>query len=206
MANVAKQDTGKSRRNELGFFSAYLFDRITYAHEFGLADRIPANPTELLVIGEALTYEQIEAAHSLPDALSSERISDERLSALRAKYAGKLASLGTYERGDLAQDAFAQGYPTFRWNFPWQGRVFVGCPDGITKDSVYEFKSTEKARYKAERLKQATAQANIYGLFFRRANKRIQVYCWEDGKIDTVDDRVDTDAAEAHLMRFCEKL
>ncbi|MCI0665861.1 MAG: hypothetical protein L0220_32800 [Acidobacteria bacterium] len=30
MANVAKQDVGKSRRNESGFFGAYLFDRITY--------------------------------------------------------------------------------------------------------------------------------------------------------------------------------
>src|SRR5262245_8982252 len=108
MANVAKQDVGKSRRNEPSFFGAYLFDRITYAHRFGLADKIPVNPKEILVIGEPLTYEQIEAAHSLPDTLSSEQISDKRLLELRAKYTSKLASLGVYERGDLAQDIFAQ--------------------------------------------------------------------------------------------------
>ncbi|MCI0388517.1 MAG: hypothetical protein MOB07_07095 [Acidobacteria bacterium] len=206
MANVAKQDSGKSHRNEAEFFEAYLVDRITYAHRFGLADGAPDNLAELLVIGETLTYEQVKAAHSLPGSLTNERLSDERLLALRARYAGRLASLETYERGNLAQSIFAEEYPSFRWNFPWEGRVFVGHPDGITKDSVYEFKSTEKARYKAERARQATAQSDIYGLFFRRANRRVQVYCWEDGKLDSVDGRVDTDAAKAHLRKLCTRL
>ena len=71
---------------------------------------------------------------------------------------------------------------------------------------LYEFKSTEKARYKVERARQATAQADIYGLFFRRANKRVQVYCWEDGKLDSGDGRVDKDAANAYLRKLCARL
>jgi hypothetical protein len=35
MANVAKQDSGKSHRNEAEFFEAYLVDRATYAHRLG---------------------------------------------------------------------------------------------------------------------------------------------------------------------------
>jgi hypothetical protein len=206
VANVAKQDAGKARRNEPEFFGYYLSFRRDYARKFGLVDKMPANPTELLLVGEAITYEQVEAANPLSDMLSSERLSDEWLADRRAKYIGKLPSLQTYDQGNLAHDVFAEEYTTIKWCFPWEGRVFIALPDGLTTDSVYEFKSTTKALYKREREKQATAQADIYGLFFRRANKRVQVYCWEDGQLTSIDSPVDTNAAATHLSEFCAKL
>jgi hypothetical protein len=206
IANVAKRDAAKARRNELEFFSDYLSSRKSYARKFGLVDALPANPAEILLVGETITYEQVEAANPLPDTLSSERLSEERLSSLRERYISKAMSLESYDQGNLAHDVFAEEYPSIKWYFPWEGRVFIALPDGLTKDSVYEFKSTTKVLYKTDRAKQATAQSDIYGLFFQRANKRVQVYCWEDGELTSVDSPVDTSAAITRLRGFCARL
>jgi hypothetical protein len=198
--------TDKARSNELGFFNQYLQLRIGYARDFGLVDTLPTNPAEVLLVGEEITYEQVAATHSLPDSLANERLSEERLSALRAKHIDRLPSLDSFAQGELAEDVFAEKYPSFKWYFPWEYRIAIGVPDGLTKDAVYEIKSTTNSRWKTERSKQATAQADIYGLFFRRANKRVQVYCWEDGQLTSVDSPVDTDAAITHLKKFCANL
>lgn len=206
IANVAKQDAAKARRNEPEFFRYYLSFRRDYARKFGLVDVMPTSPAEILLVGEEITYEQVEAANPLPDTLSSERLSEERLLTLRDKSIGRAMSLSSLDQGNLAHSVFAQEYPAIKWFFPWEGRVFIGFPDGLTKDSIYEFKSTMEVHYKTQRAKQATAQADIYGLFFRRANKRVQVFCWKDAELTTVDSPVETNAATAHLSGFCAKL
>ena len=206
VANVAKRDASKARRNEPEFFGYYLSFRKFYPRKFGLVDALPTNQSELLLVGETITHEQVEAANSLPDTLSNERLSEERLSSLREKYIGRAMSLESYDQGNLAHDVFSEEYPSIKWYFPREGRVFIALPDGLTKDSVYEFKSTTKARYKVERAKQATVQADIYGLFFRRVNKRVQVYRWEDGELRSIDSPVDTNAAATHLSGFCARL
>jgi hypothetical protein len=198
--------TNKARNNELGFFNEYRGLRIDYARRFGLVDVLPTNPTEYLLVGEEITYEQVEAANPLPDTLNSERLSEEGVLTLRDKHIGRARSLTSFAQGDLAYEVFAEEYSAFKWYFPWEGRVVIGVPDGLTKDSVYEFKSTMKPLYKQERAKQAIAQADIYGLFFRRANRRVQGFCWEDATLSTVDSPVDTNTAATHLSGFCARL
>lgn len=121
MANVAKQDATKARRNELEFFGYYLSYRKSYARKFGLVDEIPTSPAELLLVGETITYEQVEAENPLPDTLSSERLSEERLSALRDRHNSRARSLPSYAQGDLAEQVFAEEHPTIKWYFPWGG-------------------------------------------------------------------------------------
>jgi hypothetical protein len=48
----------------------------------------------------------------------------------------------------------------------------------------------------------ATAQANLYGLFFDRPGKRVQLYVVEEDATQTWDLAVDRDAAEAALQEF----
>src|SRR5205823_11974501 len=79
-------------------------------------------------------------------------------------------------RGQLLQADRAERHPTIRWNFSWGPYVLVGVPDGLTDAFVYEFKTT-RSDYLGRLLKPvATAQADLYGRFFRRPVKRVQTY------------------------------
>jgi hypothetical protein len=50
----------KSKQSELGFFAAYLEDRITYSLLTGRISKIPRKRPELLEIGDDLTLGEIE--------------------------------------------------------------------------------------------------------------------------------------------------
>jgi len=66
MANVAQyywcamQAVLKSRKNEPGFFAAYLGDRIQYARDLGLVDRLPESDEALLSVGDEITLSDVE--------------------------------------------------------------------------------------------------------------------------------------------------
>lgn len=93
-------------------------------------------------------------------------------------------------------------YPTIRWNFKWDKYVVLSIPDGITEEFVYEFKTV---RYKFLSLFEkpvALTQADLYGYFFKRKNKRVQIYICEDNEIQTFDEPVDTENAEETLHKF----
>jgi len=49
-----------SKKEELGFFGAYLEDRISYAFELNLASNLPTSIDELLEIGENIELKDIE--------------------------------------------------------------------------------------------------------------------------------------------------
>src|SRR5438552_14475906 len=66
MSNVAnhwwctQQAVFKNRANEIGFFSAYLHDRIVHAHRLGLIDKLPRSNEALLTIGDEITLADVE--------------------------------------------------------------------------------------------------------------------------------------------------
>lgn len=76
----------------------------------------------------------------------------------------------------------------------------VGVPDGLTEEFVYEFKTT-KNRFLYGFIKPvAFAQADLYGLFFQRLKKRIQIYVMEDESMETFEEKVDVSTAENTLQ------
>ena len=88
-------------------------------------------------------------------------------------------------RGVVGEDAYAEKYPSIRWNFNFGKYIMVGTPDGITDDFVYEFKTT-KNKYLERFIKPvAETQADLYGHFFGRGEKRVQIREYESGKIFT---------------------
>ena len=91
---------------------------------------------------------------------------------------------------------------TIRWNFPWRSRVVVGVPDGITDRFVYEFKATKNKYIALFRKPVALVQADLYGMFFRRPEKRVQIHIFESGETLTWQEHVDVKAAEAVLQKF----
>ncbi|RLI44743.1 hypothetical protein DRO64_03535 [Candidatus Bathyarchaeota archaeon] len=217
MANVANyywcamKSLLKSKKMELEFFGAYLKDRINYSFRLKGSslmpdmDELPRSPDELLNIGNEINLGDIEK-------LLKERA--KMLELMKANivgisfvdlYAGKklpFESRSPKRRGETLEIIKAERYPTIRWNFNWENYVVVGEPDGITDNFVYEFKST-KNRFLMNFVKPvALTQADLYGYFFKRNRKRVQIYIMENDMTETFEEKVDKFHAIETLRRF----
>ncbi|MEM0203674.1 MAG: hypothetical protein QXO16_07490 [Archaeoglobaceae archaeon] len=82
--------------------------------------------------------------------------------------------------------------------------LVLGEPDGITDEFVYEFKSTRNRFLMREIRPIAFTQANLYGYFFRRAKKRVQIYVREEERVETWENEVNVGGAQKVLKRFKE--
>jgi len=236
MANIAgyywcaMQAVFKSKTNELGFFSAYLYDRIWYSHQLGFIDKLPNSRKALLDIGTEIAFDDVEKllrekAERLqgvsvtfeateftdeygecimlinPDLPLEQRVGYE----MEAK--GKGIRIGDPEkfpklRGKFLETERAERYPTIRWNFEWGKYVIVGVPDGITKKFVYEFKTTRNRFLMGFMKPVALTQADIYGYFFMRDKKRVQIHIVEEGTSETWESKVDGTKAEKVFKDF----
>jgi hypothetical protein len=105
-------------------------------------------------------------------------------------------------RGEIYQASRAEKYPTIQWHFPW-GRYSVGgVPDGLTEDFTYEYKTTRNRFLLSFMKPVACAQADLYGYFFRRPKKRVQIHIVEENATQTWEKPVDAANAEATLSAF----
>ena len=221
----------KNREMELTFFSSYLYDRIFYSFQLGLINELPQSLENTLEIGDEIDISAIEQLLSkrnsgenlVTGTLSAIETTDENGDRIimvsptlsneefdfweqQAKDRGiRIVSLDEAPpliRGEIAQNSYAKRYPTIRWNFVWDKYVVVGMPDGITSEFVYEFKSTRN-RFLMKFLKPvAFTQADLYGYFFKRSKKLVQIFVIEDGKTETWDTMVDTKRAVDTLIKF----
>jgi CRISPR/Cas system-associated exonuclease Cas4 (RecB family) len=107
-------------------------------------------------------------------------------------------------RGEFLQQTKAEKYPTVRWNFEWKKYITVGVPDGITERFVYEFKTTRNRFLASFEKPVAITQADLYGYFFRRKNKRVQIYIVKEDKVETYEEKTDTSRAETVLTNFAK--
>ena len=199
MSNVASQiwcsmkAVLKTHSEELKFFEAYLYDRLRYANKLVMIKTLPRKLEKLLTIGEEITYEQIEALEATEPFIKKKNDS------LRDQ---QIAKMDWRRRGLFFEERYAEQHPQFRWHFPWEDFIILGLPDGIREDFVYEFKSTKNARYVKERMEEASIQADLYGLFFRRAKKRVQVYCLETDRTESSETNVNKERANQYIRNF----
>jgi CRISPR/Cas system-associated exonuclease Cas4 (RecB family) len=99
----------------------------------------------------------------------------------------------------VREETTGEIYPTIRWNFKWHDYVIIGVPDGITKDFIYEYKRSTLSPYQ---LVVASTQADLYGYFFKRKRKRVQVYVKQHNYLKTYDEPVDEERALDALTKF----
>lgn len=182
----------KSINGELDFFSAYFIDRINYSKNLGLIKKLPEEKEKWLCIGEEITLEDIN------------RLLEDRkkyiIECIDERDAGK--EKDKFIRGEILEHQLAEKYPRIRWNFKWNNYVIVGAPDGITDDFVYEFKTTTTSFMLHYIRPVAKTQADLYGYFFNRKNKRIQIHILEENKIETIYEEVDIERAIKTLKFF----
>ena len=222
-----------SRINEIDFFSSYLEDRITYSFDLGLISHKPRNPEQLLDIGNDIKFNHIEKllkreakdtagltvtkiSYTFYDengkeimvvnpALMEEESVQHEIE--EAKKRGvRIANIEEFPkiRGELLESVFAEQYPTIRWNFNWNDYVVIGVPDGITDTFVYEFKTT-KSKFLEYFIKPvAFAQADLYGYFFKRKTKRVQILIVEENKKETWEENVNEANAIKTLNSFAK--
>jgi CRISPR/Cas system-associated exonuclease Cas4 (RecB family) len=190
----------RARESEKMYFGAYLSDRLSYANELGLLESWPQSAAELLQAGYSITFDQIEelerrhyGTHALPDERAE-------VFPLEIEIEGQNVDYST--RGDVFEYLCAEKYHQFRWNFPYGQHVFLGVPDGITSDFVYEFKSGSKARFRPERTTEAVVQADLYGYFYKKRMKRVGVYTEDDRRIASHNSPVDEGNAIKYLRNF----
>jgi len=220
----------KNRQMEPAFFASYLHDRIVYSFRLGLIDELPKSHERLLDIGgniglsdvERLLKERAQKTDKQGIVLAIETVdkngsrvmvvnpdlSQEEVEFFEHRAGGKGTRIASLEevpptiRGQFIDRMKAERYPTIRWNYAWDKYVVVGVPDGITSEFVYEFKST-RARFLMHYLKPvALTQADLYGYFFRRGKKRVQIYIVEEDVTETWDADVDVNRAEDVLAKF----
>ena len=211
----AMQSLFKSRREEADFFGAYLQDRLRYSLELGRIEKLPETQADWLDIGNDITLGDIERLLKSPfrQSLASgpRYVEIEKDGITTLVYADDLSpdelkSLPKIKdpklRGEQLEKAKAERYPSIRWNFAWEKYVVVGIPDGITDRFVYEYKTTRNLGLLRYMKPVAHNQADLYGFFFKRDEKRIQVYIIDKNKTETWQDRVNKKQAETILEKF----
>jgi len=234
MANIAEyywcamKSLLESKKEELGFFRAYLYDRLSYSYDLGLIKKISKRGKDILEIGNKINFDDIEklledkAKNKSEILILSEIKIDQNGNKLilintdttpeerifieeEAKSKGiRIADLEEFPliRGEFLETSKAEKYASIRWNFSWENYVLIGVPDGITNNFVYEFKTTRKKYFIRFVGPVARTQADLYGFFFKRRKKRVQIYCIEEKYIDTIENDVDTNRVLEVLANF----
>lgn len=185
----------KSAASELDFFASYLEDRMRYAIALGRVTPPVPPSSAILDIGADIDLSAVEALFA-----ESIRSVGNRRAPARQAVSTKILKYGTPE--DLEVE-YAENLPRFRWSFPWRRFVLVGIPDGITTELVYEFKAAENAYFYSIAARPiGNTQADLYGVFFQRSQKKLDVLIREAGQIETLVSSVDEARAYATLERF----
>lgn len=227
----AMQAVLKSRANELLFFASYLYDRISYSHRLGLISKLPGTKEALLDIGTKITFDDVQKLLR-EKATRGEHISFEYAAAKQLDKHSKLVMVINPDlpleqrlcfeaeakaegvrianpeefpilRGEFLHTTKAEHYPTIGWNFRWERYAVGGVPDGITDTFVYEFKTCRNKYLMDYFIKPvALTQADLYGYFFKRSKKRVQMYAAAEDYIQTWETKVDEGKVETVLKNF----
>lgn len=189
MANLSKyywcawQYFLKAKREEVNFFDSYFMDRLRYSMELGLIKKPPTKLKDILKIGDKIKYSDVKK-------LLNKRIREFEPPKKNDPLIENSKEFDPLQRGRIYEIQKAEKYPKIRWNFLYKNIVLVGVPDGITKDFVYEFKYTSKSKYMKQTLITSACQADIYGMYFERPRRRVQIFCEEEDKLHTYVDTI----------------
>lgn len=179
-----------SKEDEHLFFRIYLKDRLRYSVLLSLIDHVPDDDIELLTVGSKITLENVISLMPAISKFSSNQSMPDDVIETPITIGNKLHQENNKSR------------MTIRWNFQWREFVLIGVPDGISDDTVYEFKTcSSKYLYNFSKWP-AIAQANIYGLFYGLSKKEIEFKIFSEDKPIFVKERVKKRDAKDTLQNF----
>jgi len=216
----------KNKEMELNFFMSSLIDILEYAKELGyISVKMEPPPEKLLELRSKISFDDIEKILSKRKAERAsvaieipmiEGLDEDKIRKLEdlflkgatpTEFINQIRTLcPTISSTTLGEilECYKERYPTVRWNFDWEDYVVIGVPDGITDRFVYEYKTTGNMWLLRWMKPVAMTQADLYGYFFKRKEKRVQIMTRDDGTIHTWHEKVDTSSALDALKRFKE--
>ena len=93
--------------------------------------------------------------------------------------------------------------PSYRWWFPWDRYVIGEIPDGLTRDTVLERKNASNEYFaKTVARPVARTQADLYGYFYGRPRKLVEIEITEGAPALHLDEDVDEARALETLAKF----
>lgn len=220
----------QSKSDEAVFFGVYLRDRINYARKLGQIIDLPRKNDALLSIGDDISWEDLEQFLIEENGENKLEINGPTVTRIKARLGedgettylispgatpedvevfGLPESLLVRDlevdpifRGEIYHERYAEKYPSIRWNFRWRHFTVIGEPDGLTDDFVYEYKSTRE-RFLFHFVKPvAITQADLYGYFFERSKKKVQIHIISENQTETFEEEVHVKKAEGTLSAF----
>lgn len=194
----------KSRAEELTFFREYLENRVRWAAAAQHVRRLPRSVDEWLAIGDDLTLDEVLALHAIEGAADAEdtaRFAKNGLTLRRVARVGD-GEMDRFAIGHALEAQHAEVHTRVQWHFAWGPYEIVAAPDGLADTFVYEFKTGARRHFLPLSKATAFAQADLYGVFFRRATKRVQLLVREDDRIERWHEPVDPSNAERLLRTF----
>lgn len=222
----ARKSVLSNRNMELLYFAAHLDDRVNYSKILGYIDDLTyrrflsRRRDEVISALPELTKADIEkvmktiprsvpatelipeeVARDLADTMGVSDVAD--LYAMKNEKAvvvGAIDGSGAIKEGVRLHLTRAERYPTIRWAFRWRDFMVTGVPDGITDEFVYEFKTVENKFLLYFVRPVAFIQADLYGYFFGRPRKKVQIFIRNTGEIKTWIEPVDAARAEETLQ------
>lgn len=219
-----------SKQMEYTHFAAYLGDRLSYAFEIGLIDELPEEEN-LLDVGCQISLTDInrllEQRKTKDDEIKQQPplielqgkkgdkaivLNPQLSSREKQEYREKAEAEGATiidvnmfhppSRGKILKRFIAEQHPTIRWSFNWKNYTIIGAPDGITKQFAYQF-NTIKKKSRIKHLKPvAHTNADLYGYFFQRNEKKVQIYATQEKTKKTWSGNINKNRVEHTLRKF----
>lgn len=199
----AMQAVLKSRAEEVVFFQSHLQDRVEAALRLGRSlPTDPRTPADLLTVGKDINWTEVPAGRRPRGGVVFG--GPVTLDEVAAAMSEDRAPSHPLARGSWAEWRYGERHPTVRWSFEWGPYVVVGVPDGLGKDFVYEFKSTGNEFLLPYQRPVARAQADLYGFFFGKRRKRIDIRVESEGRTERIREDVDVAKAQDVLRKFAQ--
>jgi CRISPR/Cas system-associated exonuclease Cas4 (RecB family) len=101
--------------------------------------------------------------------------------------------------GEMEQKLYAERYTTVETFFVWKEYTIVACPDGISDDFCYEFKSTGNPFFYSYVKPVVLSQVHIYSYFYKKPKIRAQIRIRSAEDIETIEGRRDNTRVEKAL-------
>lgn len=170
-------------KNEEDKFTGYLQDKIEYSIKLNKVNSVPKNEKELLKIGNDLELNDIfELLKKNSPNFSNEEIKNAKKQLKNCK--------SQQEKGHIFETIYAKKLPQIHWFVKHKNFILTCMPDGISKDFVYEFKSSKNRFFSKFSIKKAKLQADIYGLCFNKENKEIDQLIVSENKIENIKEKI----------------
>jgi len=172
-----------------------LLEKKTVSSDYSFTMGIEDESQKLMFVPSNVSQEEREILEEQAEIDGYKIVTQENIPSV-------LNDLSPYSRGNIAENFISKKFPTIRWNFRIGKYICIAVPDGITKDFVYEFKSVGNEYLLNFTKPIAMVQADLYGHFFKRGKKKVEIFKVKDKTTEIWEEKIDTEKVAYTVEQF----